>query len=70
VSDERWVKVNSLDAEVGGIEDAYAAAAGQRVESIYWCETHKLPHHRGLGPYSDCRIVEATLILPPQERSA
>jgi hypothetical protein len=67
---ERYIKVSRLDAEVGGIEDAYDAAEGQRVEEIRWCETRAIPANDdscflGRNAHS-CRIVEATLILSPK----
>jgi hypothetical protein len=48
----------------------YDAAEGQRVEEIRWCETHAMPANDdfcflGRKPHA-CRIVDATLILPPR----
>lgn len=76
MSDERWIKVNGKDAaESAGrpsfVVSRYDAAEGQRVESIRWCETHDQHARRAPGDCfpgeGTCRIVAATLILPPKD---
>lgn len=61
--------------EVRALVAAYDAAEGQRVEEIRWCDESyqggaghgsNLDHCRVGYERFNCRIVEATLILPPR----
>lgn len=86
MNNKRWIKVSREQRNASrlfvGTEPlvaAYDAAAGQRVKTIRWCETHddhESDRRPGecwkfyFGRVDDrCRIVTATLILPPEEQT-
>lgn len=74
MSNERWTRIKPGDPDIMGVlAKRYKAVEGQRVESIRWCETHRcdavasgVKCIRAISQdmLLNCRIVDATLILP------